>query len=378
LDLRQTGDGYVVSLVRAVFGILLLVSSLLSAADLIGDQSSGPFHVAILPDVLVAPRLALITLAFAQTALAAVVIAGRLARPALLATALIGLYIITCDRIGYHNNRYALVLFSMLLAFAPCDRAFLWPRARLTAAQRIGPLWSCGVARAQLALIYLTSGVSKLLMPEWRQGRVLFDYLFGGPPSRIAPGFATAFRRAHLAWVHGLATIAGKLVSRPVLASGMSKAAIATELLLALALLLPRAPRMRFAALWLGTIFHLDNELVTPGIELFGWICITTYGLCASPSLRERTLVYDPKSRRAVAVARAVARLDWLARFDVRPAEAPSSAAIAVIDRDGTTSTGLGAAARIARAAPLLFPLSLPLFTLAALPGLSGRKGVRA
>ena len=120
-----------------------------------------------------------------QLGLALLVTLGRYARPSLLVSAALGIYLLTCDRISYHNNRYALFLFSFLIAFTPCDRAFVGrPFVRKSGTQpplgrgaRTGPLWAARLAQVQLAIIYLSSGGSKLLDPDWRGGDVIGDRL---------------------------------------------------------------------------------------------------------------------------------------------------------------------------------------------------------
>ena len=55
---------------------------------------------------------------------------GVWSREALLTASSLGLVLLLCDRLQYHNNRYALLLLGFLLAFTPCDRAFLLSRGR--------------------------------------------------------------------------------------------------------------------------------------------------------------------------------------------------------------------------------------------------------
>ena len=131
----------------------------------------------------------------------------------------------------------------------------------------------------------------------------------------------------------------------------LAKLAIATELFLAFGLW---RPRTRAFALWWGVMFHLTIE-ATSRVEIFTWLSLTVYVLFATPDVRARRLVGDPNS----ALVRVVRGLDWLDRFEV-----DTGPTIAVIDRDGTRRTGLGAAVGIARAIPMFFPLWLPLAAL--------------
>ena len=152
-------------------------------------------------------------------------------------------------------------------------------------------------------------------------------------------------------------------LSQPAVASAISKVAIATELFLAVALFVPKT---RFFALWWGVMFHVTIE-ITSKVELFGWLSIAVYALFAVPQLRERSLLYDPASASSAALARFVRWFDWLARFDVRPRDAGDGSSIEVIDRDGSSASGPAGVALLARAIPVLFPLSVPLYVLAKL-----------
>ena len=84
------------------------------------------YHQPIAPEVLVPSRAVFGGIVAVQLGLALLVTLGRYARPALLVSAVLGIYLLTCDRISYHNNRYALFLFSLLIAFARAIRTSFW------------------------------------------------------------------------------------------------------------------------------------------------------------------------------------------------------------------------------------------------------------
>jgi len=345
----EIGDAYAVSLVRAIFGVLLALSALRELDELrTGPYFGDVFHLPLLPEALVPSRSVFVVIAVAQLAFALLVAAGRFARPLLLASAVLGIYLLLCDRLSYHNNRYALFLLSFLIAFAPCDRAFVFRGPTVEATGRMGPLWAQRLAQVQLAIIYLASGGSKLLDPDWRGGLVIGDRLL---------------RSAQMAAEKGVPPELMHALSQPAVASAISKLAILTELFLAVALFVPKT---RFFALWWGVMFHITIE-ITSKVELFGWLSISVYALFAVPKLRERSLLFDPTSAFSGAVASFVRWFDWLARFDVRPRTLDEGSSIAVIDRDGSSASGLAGAARLARAIPVLFPLSVPLYVLAKL-----------
>ena len=345
----EKGDAYIVSLVRVILGVLLLLSAMREMDDLgAGGYFGDSFHIPIVPEALVPSRDVFTLLVAIECGLAVLVTVGRASRPALLASALTGLFLLSCDRLRYHNNRYALFLFALILAFAPCDRAFVFRRSGVPALARQGDLWAQRLAQLQLALIYVACGGAKLLDPDWRQGRVIGDRLVRSTALAISQGVP-----AH--WM--------RFLSDPMMASALSKLAILTEISLAVALFVPRT---RFFALWWGAMFHVTIEL-TSKVELFGWLTLSIYALFARPALRERMLFYDDARASGVFVSRAVRLLDWLVRFEVRADEsATNGRGFVVVERDGSVAAGALAVARIARAIPVLFPLSVPLFLVTA------------
>jgi len=346
--LVEEDDTYVVSLVRAMLGLFLLFSAFREASRLSRDNYFGDvFHIPLVPDALVPGRGVFTVLLLAQVVLAVLVAIGRFARPSLLATAVIGLYLLGCDRLSYHNNRYALFLFSLLVAFSPCDRAFVWGRPAKAAEERKGPLWAARLAQLQMAIIYLASGGSKLADEDWRDGRVIGDRLL---------------RSTSLAVAQGVPPVVMEMLAHPMLSSSLAKLAILTELFLAIALFVRRT---RAFALWWGVMFHLTIE-VTSRVELFTWLSLAIYALFAVPTVGERAILYEPGHRWGERVARMVQRADWLLRFEVRSdAAAAAGHGFVVVERDGSRAAGLLGWARIARAIPLLFPLSVPLWVIA-------------
>jgi hypothetical protein len=344
--LAEIDETYVVSLVRMLLGVLLFLHAAREASELAEGIFFGDiFHIPVISESLVPSKTVFTGLVAAQLILAVVVVTGRAARWALLGSAAIGLYLLLCDRLGYHNNRYALFLFALLLAFAPCEDAFVL--GRRTVGARVGPLWATRLAQVQIALIYLGSGGSKLFDPDWRGGLVIGDRLLKSTQIAIDKGVPEEL-------MHWLAD--------PAVASLLSKLAIASELSLAVALFVPRT---RVLALWWGTMFHFTIE-VTSKVELFGWLTVTIYALFATPKTRERQFLYDPNRALGRAMFRAVRWFDWLARFESH-ADAPRCEGhpFAVVDRDGTAAVGFRGVALLARVTPVLFPASVPLWVAA-------------
>jgi Vitamin K-dependent gamma-carboxylase len=343
----ELGDTYVLGAVRVVLGVLLFDNALRAARHLEDGYFANYFHWPILPEELVASRNVYAFLVVAQLLLAVLVVAGYVARPALMASAAIGVYVLLCDRLGYHHNRWALFCYSFLVALSPCDRSFYV--AGDPPGAEVGPLWAVRLAQVQASIIYIASGGSKLLDPDWRGGQVILERfrLYGqqaidrGVPPPVVDWFTDAD-----------------------VASGLAKLAIATELFLAIGLW---QRKTRIFALWWGIWFHLVIE-ATSQVEGFTWLTFAAYALFTTPDLRARKLFYDSSRTKGRAAARAVALLDWLARFEIKawaPDAVKNGHAVVVVRRDGTHATGIGALAMIARTTPLLFPLWAPLALVA-------------
>jgi hypothetical protein len=346
----ETGDTYPLGLVRMCVGIILFWHALSAARELESVGYFGDhFHLPFLPEALVASHAVYTATLVARLLCAVLITVGYFPRPALAACALLGLYALLCDRIGYHHNRYALDCYAFLLALSPCDRALVLVGPPSTPTSRVGLLWAQRLAQLQVSLVYLASGGSKLLDDDWRNGLVIGD--------RFA-------RYGYQALERGVPHAIVDLLSQPAATSALAKVAIATELLLAVGLWVK--PTRAFA-LWWGVGFHLTIE-ATSQVETFTWLTLAMYALFATPDVRARRLFFDPSRAKGVILAHAVTWLDWLARFEVRPWEPDAlkkGHVIVVIRRDGSRATGVRALAMVARCVPVLFPLWGPLALLA-------------
>jgi hypothetical protein len=342
----ERGDPYVVSLVRALVGGLLVYQASRRVVELAtGGFFGAVFHIPLWPEALVPSLPLYAVLLVVQIGLGALIGLGLWPREALLASSVVGLYLLGCDRVQYHNNRYALLVFAFLLAFSPCDARVTVRRRE--ASSRAEPLWAQRLAQLQVCIIYLASGGSKLLDADWRGGMVLGDRLLRYGPAAVSVGVPAGL----VAWL-----------GQPAIAEVLSKAAIATELGLVLALW---HPRLRALALWWGVMFHLSIE-VSSKVDIFTWLTLSMYALFAVPTTRERVVEFGPKGRRW---AKLVTLLDWLHRFEhrSRPSLGEASPSVCLIDRDGRVATGIDAWVLAARTLPLLFPFWVPLSCVARL-----------
>ncbi|MCW5836978.1 MAG: HTTM domain-containing protein [Labilithrix sp.] len=340
-------DGYVLGPVRAAVGALLGWHALVAAEELAKIGYFGDtFHVAMIPEALVpAPRVYAVVLA-ARVCLAVMVAIGVWARPALAVSAALGLWLLLCDRNQFHHNRYSLYAYALLLSLTPCDRSWRATEPAVPA-PRLGPWWGVRLAQLQVSLVYLASGGSKLLDPDWRDGLVLGD--------RIA-------RYAHVAIAKGVPPAVVDLLARPDVASATAKLAIMTELVLCIALWLRPT---RVVALWWGVWFHVVIQ-ATSKVETFSVLALSLYGVFVTPDYRARRLRFDPSRFWGKLAGVVVPALDWFARFQVEPWEPDDQRghSVVLVRRDGERATGVRAVAMIARCVPLLFPLWAPIALL--------------
>jgi hypothetical protein len=344
----EIGDGYVLGPVRVALGALLGWHALTAAEELeqlgyFGDV----FHMSMLPEALVPSHSLYAVLLALRVVLAVMVMFGVWARPALAASALLGLWLLLCDRLQFHHNRYSLFCYALLLAFTPCDRS--WRATESPVPEpRTGPFWAVRLAQLQISIVYLASGGSKLLDPDWRSGLVLGD--------RIA-------RHAHLAVAAGVPRKVVDMLAQPDAASALAKLAIMSELVICVALWIQPT---RAVALWWGIWFHITIQLTTK-VETFTLLTLAMYGVYATPDYHARTLRFDPSRFWGKTAGAFVPIFDWLGRFEVKPWEpdAQPGHSVVVMRRDGERVTGVRAFAMIARCLPVLFPFWAPLALVA-------------
>jgi hypothetical protein len=342
------GDGYPLGPVRVALGALLGWHALSAGAELgragyFGDA----FHMAMLPEVFVpSARLYAVVVAL-RVCLAVMIVIGVWARPALAISALLGVWMLLCDRLQFHHNRYSLFCYAFLLSFTPCDRSWR-PTEPAVPEPRIGPMWAVWLARVQVSLVYLASGGSKLLDPDWRGGLVLADRMT---------------RHAHEAIAAGVPKRVIDAMTQPDAASALAKLAITTELLLCIALWLRPT---RIIALWWGFWFHVAIQ-VTSQVETFSILAIAMYGVFVTPDFHTRTLRFDPSRPWGKVAGAVIPLLDWFGRFEVKPWEPDDQPghSVVVVRRDETRVTGIRAFCMLTRCVPLLFPIWAPVALVA-------------
>ncbi|HWA73366.1 MAG TPA: HTTM domain-containing protein [Polyangiaceae bacterium] len=345
LDERR--ETYLLGLARVAFALLYAHGAFkLVRSTLTNGYFGDSFHIPIVPESWVPSRSVYIALLSVQIFAALLAAFGAFARPLLLGAASIGLYLLCCNRLDYHNNRYVLHLMVFLLAFTPCDRSFRAFGPKFDLERRRALIWAQRLMQIQISLVYIASAGSKLVDADWRGGQVLL----------------LRYQNIIKWWIERgrpLPEPAVNALSSPVFADLTSKAAIGTELFVAFGLWFART---RPFAIWLGVLLHLGIELGA-SVEIFSFLMWASYLLFCVPELRERKLIYDPARSFSRAFARGLAWFDWLLRFEREGSARAQNKrwGISAIDRDGTVSEGFGALVLTARAVPALFLLWIPL-----------------
>lgn len=198
------------------------------------------------------------------------------------------------------------------------DRATLWP------------MWT---VRVLASSVYLASGFSKLIDPDWISGLVLWDRAvrYQHLVAERVPGLLgdVVVSVSTTRWVH--------VVTSPM--------AVAMELFVGLGLWFART---RIAAVWVAVFFHLSIELAA-AVEVFSVAAIAALVIWTTPSTGDRIVV--------VGDGRWIRRLDWLARFDVHD---DGDGPLLVTDRDGSVRTGREAWWFVASRLPLTFFVAAP------------------
>lgn len=342
---------HVFGVVRSCLGLILLRGLFANAQELAhGEYFGHVFHMPFLPWLTAPTRGVFVAILATRIVLAALVVIGVSARPAMALSGALGLYVLLLDRTQFHHNRYSLLLYISLLAFAPVHRAVAWLQERPPAQER-WPIHGGALAKLQVAIVYVGSAGSKLLDPDWRDGTVI--------AVRLA-------RWADRAVEHGAPNGVVQWLSEPFPSSMLARGAITTELFVAFALF---RPRLRVPALWIGCMFHLFIEL-TSKVEMFTWLTLAMYGLFVTHDVGARTFHFDGSCRKGRVLARLVKLTDWFRRYRVeawKPDAVGGSHVVVIRRRDGTRATGLSALVMAARTLPLLFPLWAPLVLLESL-----------
>jgi hypothetical protein len=203
-------------------------------------------------------------------------------------------------------------------------------------------LW---LLRAQVCLVYLASGISKLVDPDWLGGLVLWD--------RVV-------RYQHVLEPTPLPGWAVDLLLERWMYYAIGPAAVLTELVIGVGLWFGRT---RLAAVWIAIAFHALIE-ISASVEVFSYAAIAALAIWVTPSTRDRIVRVGGDAATSRAVTVVVRAGDWFGRFDV-VRSGVSEPALTVVDRDGTVHTRVAAVSLLLSRFPLTFPVAAPVWALA-------------
>jgi HTTM domain len=196
-----------------------------------------------------------------------------------------------------------------------------------------GLVWPLWLLRVQVSLVYLASGVSKLVDPDWLGGLVLWD---------------RAVRYQHV--IHPAPGWFVDLVTWRPLYYAVAPGAILTELFVGVGLWFGRT---RLAAISVAIVFHLAIEL-SASVEVFSYAALAALTIWVTPAARDRTVRLQGDTTTTRRLSFALRYLDWFARLDVEPAR-PGDPEVTVVDRDGATFVGRSAVRLILSRLPMTF-----------------------
>jgi hypothetical protein len=270
---------------------------------------------------------------------------GLFTRWATAYTAMFVVYNLFLSRTNYHHNAAFLSILLVGLALVPAGDAVsldAW-RARTRGRRRSleGPRWPLMLLRFQVAAVYLGSGASKLLDPDW----------FGGVVTRLR-----VERQAAATAASGVPQAIVDFASTPQFHAVFAKVVVLTEIFIGLGLLMPR---LRTAAIWMAIAFHAAIA-VTAEVQVFSWAALAALTIWVAPHGPDRLVVVggDAGARRRWRTL--VRALDWTGRFRVAE-DADVAGGLGLHDRDGTVWTGRSAAWAVAALLPATFVFAAPL-----------------
>jgi hypothetical protein len=246
----------------------------------------------------------------------------------------------------FHHNTVFLAIVLFGVALLPSGRelsvdSWLRRRTRRPALPSVVPLWPLWLLRGQLSLVYLASGGSKLIDPDWFGGLVLWDRMV---------------RNQHVLDPTPLPAWSIDLLTSRWLFFILGPVIVGTELFIGLGLWFART---RLAAIWMAILFHVAIE-ISAHVQVFSYAAIAALAVWVTPSTRDRTVIVGGESGTVAALVRAG---DWFARFRIQTA-GPAAPTLTVVDRDGTVIHGWAATrlvlSRLALPFPFVAPLLLP------------------
>jgi uncharacterized membrane protein YphA (DoxX/SURF4 family) len=293
------------------------------------------------------------TVLWVGAAAAVLLTVGLFTRAASVTTFAVVAFNLLLSQTHFHHNTVFLAIVLGGVALLPTGRvlsldAWLRRRRGRPALPDVVPLWPVWLLRSQLSLVYLASGMSKLVDPDWVGGLVLWDRMV---------------RHQHVLDPTPLPAWAIDVLTSRWLYFVLGPLIVGTELFIGLGLWFART---RLAAIWMAILFHVAIE-ISAHVQVFSYAAIAALAIWVTPATRDRTVVLggDPSSVRAAGLL--VRAGDWFARFRVVEAADAGAPPLTVVDRDGAERHGWDATRLLLSRLPLTFPLIAPLLLPAGL-----------
>ncbi|MFW6125415.1 MAG: HTTM domain-containing protein, partial [Pirellulales bacterium] len=206
--------------------------------------------------------------------LACCVLAGLWYRASVALLFVAWTYVFLLDQSLFLNHHYLMCLLSFLMLFVPAHRCLgVDARRRPWLRADTVPAWSLWLVRAQLAIVYVYGGLTKIDA----------DWLRGAPMRQVLEG-------------HKDLPLLGGLFTQEWFVYGTSYGALLLDLFI-VPLLLWRPTRA--AAFVAALVFHLSNAYLFP-IGVFPWLMIAATTLFFPPDWPRRTLAAVPQLGRFV------------------------------------------------------------------------------
>jgi hypothetical protein len=308
---ESTGSLRAVAILRAMVGAIALLHLMpFLRAMKYGIYYADYFYVPYASWYPELPRTAYFVALSLCAVTAAMMTLGVLARAATIYTAAFVTYNFLLSQTHFHHNRTFLVIVLCGLA--------LLPSMQLRGDSR-GRLWPVYWLRFEHAVIYLASGFSKLIDPDWWGGAVTLKRVLWFQPQMQKRGVPE--------WLIDV-------VSDPTVHYLFAKVAIVTELFIGIALWFPRT---RLMAIWVGIAFHIGIEIAA-SVQVFSYLCVAAMLLWVTPELGAHTAVVRTTSRGGRAMWWCLRWLDWLGRFRAETTSDPSAPVIEVDGERGSAA----------------------------------------
>ena len=286
-------------------------------------------YFSMLPEVPGALYIAMLWAAVGTAMLMSVGLATRIAASY---TAFFVGYNLYLSKTHFSHNRAFLLILLIALAALPVGRvlsvdAWLRRRRGRPFAPAVGGQWLLYLLRFEVASVYVASGLSKGLDPDWWGGLVT--------RIRVEDWFQVALDA-------GVPQAVMDVVVTSGFHTWFAKIAVLTELFIGLGLLWPR---LRLAAIWVAVPFHLSIAIVA-SVQTFSYATLAALVIWVTPTTRDRKVILRGDARSTRLIAWSLRRLDWLARFEVAHDDEPGDA-ITLEDRsrDGGPVVRTGSAA---------------------------------